>query len=151
MREISDDRLMSEALETLVSATSLGELHLLAVNSMAALIGAEQSVLWVRGAFGKPKVVAISGLSSVERNIDFTHWFESAAQIYAAHTGAAVEVVPDEFDNPRLQSERSLYLLEDALHARIIASDGQVSGGLFVSRSELFTGEEIAKIGRAHV
>lgn len=148
MREISEDRLMAEELETLVSATSSEELYLLAVNAMSALIGAEQAVLWIRGTLGKPKVVAISGLSSVERNIDFTHWFESAAQIYGAHTGAPIEAVPEEFDNPRLQSERSLYLLEDALHARLTASNGQVLGGLFVSRSGLFTEEEIARLDR---
>ena len=148
MREISQYSLMADELETLVSATSVEELYLLAVNAMASLIGAEQAVLWIRGAWGGPKVVAVSGLSAVERNIDFTHWFESAARIYATHTGAAIEEVPEEFDNPRLQSERSLYLLEDALHARLTASDGQVLGGLFVSRSGLFSDDEIARLER---
>ena len=146
MKEISHDRLMVEEIETLISATSAEEMYLLAANAMATLIGAEQSVLWIRRPLGKPKVVAIAGLSSVERNIDFTHWFESAAQMYALQSGAAVEPVPEEFDNPRLQSERSIYLLEDALHARLIASDGQVFGGLFVSRTDLFTGDEISRL-----
>jgi len=73
MREISEDRLIAEELEMLVSAASLEELHLIAVNAMASLIGAEQAVLWMAGGLGKPRVMAISGLSSVERNIDFTH------------------------------------------------------------------------------
>ncbi len=148
MQETTADKLMAEELETLLSATSAEELYLLAVNAMSSLIGAEQAVLWIRGAFGSPKVVAIAGLSAVERNIDFTHWFESAARIYGAHTGSPIEAVPEEFENPRLQSERALYLLEDALHARLMSSDGQVLGGLFVARSGLFNQEEISRLDR---
>lgn len=150
MREISEDRLIAEELEMLVSAASVEELHLIAVNAMASLIGAEQAVLWMAGGLGKPRVMAISGLSSVERNIDFTHWFESAAQVVGTQpdTDMVIEAVPEEFDNPRLQSERSIYLLEDALHAKLVTRDRELLGGLFVSRSGQFSQEEIARLAR---
>lgn len=151
MHETSDDSLLAGELETLLSATSKEELYLLAANGMATLVGAEQAVVWVRGGLGKPRVVAISGLSSVERNIDFTHWFESAAQVFSEHSGTLIEAVPEEFENQRLHAERSLYLLEDALHARLVSTRGEVLGGLFVSRSGLFTEEEIVRLHRYSV
>ena len=143
MHETSDDTLLAGELETLLSATSKEELYLIAANGMASLIGAEQAVVWVRGSLGKPRVVAISGLSVVERNIDFTHWFESAAQVFGDHSGELIEAVPEDFENQRLHAERSLYLLEDAFHARLVSASGEVLGGLFVSRSGLFTQEDI--------
>ena len=148
MHQTTDDNLLAEELETLLSATSLEELYLLAANGMANLVGAEQAVVWARGKMGKPRVVAISGLSSVERTIDFTHWFESAAQVFGGRTGELVEAVPENFENQRLHAERSLYLLEDALHARLVSAGGDVLGGLFVSRSGLFNQEEIAHLHR---
>ena len=148
IREISEDQLLAAELEALISAASEQEFFLIAANAMSLLIGAEQAVVWVRNSLGKSRVVAISGLSSVERNIDFTHWFESVAQTFGAHTGSPIEVVPEEFENARLQSERELYLLEDALHVRLLTNTGEVLGGLFVSRSGAFSDDEIGRLSR---
>ena len=143
----SSEAQRSEAeLETLISARSEEELFLLAANAMASFIDAEQAVLWVRSAFGRPHVAAISGLSSVDRHIDFTHWFEAAAKIYLTTESPIVSPVPEHFENPRLQSERPLYLLEDALHAKIMSSQNEIIGGMFVSRSSPFTDWEISRL-----
>ena len=143
---IIEDKLIGTELAALISASSESELFLIVANAMATLVDAEQAVVWLRRIGGKPYVVSVSGLSSVERNIDFTHWFEAAAKLFLDDPDPPIELVPDYFDNPRLQHERSLYLLSEALHAKLVSTDGQVIGGIFISRTTPFTDADVARL-----
>lgn len=142
----TEEKLLGKELETLVSASSEQELFLVAANAMATLIDAEQAVVWLRRVGGNPYVVAIAGISSIERNIDFTHWFEAAAKASLDDSGAPIDWVPEQFDNPRLQHERSLYLLEEALHAKLFSAENEVTGGIFVSRTKPFTDGDVSRL-----
>ena len=146
MDAINEEKLLGKELETMVSATSEDELFLIVANAMATLVDAEQAVVWLRGTTGKPYVVAISGLSTVERHNDFTHWFEAAAESFLDPSTPNIELVPDYFDNPRLQHERSVYLLAEALHAKLRSENGDIFGGIFVSRSTPISDVEVARL-----
>jgi multidrug resistance efflux pump len=143
---IIEDKLIGTELAALISASSESELFLIVANAMATIVDAEQAVVWLRRIGGKPYVVSVSGLSSVERNIDFTHWFEAAAKLFLGDPDPPIELIPDYFDNPRLQHERSLYLLSEALHAKLVSTDGQVIGGIFISRTTPFTDADVARL-----
>lgn len=140
------DRLLAEV-EALLDSRSESDACQIAANAMAALLGAEQAVLWLRRS-GRPKVEAIAGLANVERNIDFTHWFESLARHMLAVQSDVTEAVPEYFDDTYLQAERSIYLLEDALHARIVDDHGHTIGGLFVARAAPFDARDADILAR---
>ena len=133
--------------EALLSSTSEADTCLVAVNAIASLMDADQSVLWMR-RFGGPKVVSIAGLATVERHTDFTHWFETLARQFLKPVGDAIVPVPDTFDDAYLQSERGLYLLEHSLHIRLSTAEGDLLGGLFVARDHACSAEELQALTR---
>ena len=133
--------------EALLSTRSEADTSLVAVNAMAALVGAGQAVMW-RRRFGRPIIVAVAGLATIERHNDFTHWFEMLARQFIKLGNSPIELIPDIFDDTYLQNDRGLYLLEHSLHVPLHTSDSRVIGGLFLARDHGFTPEEIELLGR---
>lgn len=146
MKETSQATLLAET-EALLSTSSAADTSLVAVNAMAVLVGAGQAVMW-RRSFGRPKIVAVAGLASVERHTDFTHWFEMLARQFMKPANRTVELMPDIFDDSLLQSDRGLYLLEHSLHVPLCTSNSGVIGGLFVARDHGFSPLETEILGR---
>ncbi len=133
--------------EALLTSRSEADTCLVAVNAMAPLLDAGQSVLWMR-RFGGPRVVSVAGLATVERNTDFTHWFETLARLFQEPDTAPVSPVPEQFSDTYLQSERALYLLEHALHVTLRGARNEVIGGLFIARDHPYTEEELEALAR---
>jgi len=135
------NKLLLNEINLLLGAHSIADATQIAANAMANLLDADQAVLWIWRR-GGPKIEAISGISSVERNIDFTHWFEALASEMISNHQGTVEFIPDNFESSYLQAERSIYLLNEALHARLIDENGHLVGGLFVARTNIFDNED---------
>lgn len=138
-------RLLAEIV-LLLGAQSVTDACQIAVNAMATLVEADQAALWIWRR-GSPKIEALSGISSVDRNIDFTNWFEALASEMLSNHHGSVEFIPEYFDNTYLQAERSIYLLGEALHAKMVDESGQVVGGLIVSRSKPFEKVDLEILG----
>jgi multidrug resistance efflux pump len=138
-------RLLVE-IDLLLGANSFTDTCQIAANAMATLMGADQAVLWIWRR-GGPKIEALSGISSVDRNIDFTHWFEALASEMLANHPRSVEFIPEYFDSSYLQAERSIYLLSEALHARLVDENGQLVGGLFVACTRPFEKIDLEILG----
>jgi len=146
MNETLQTTLLAET-EALLSASSEADTVLVAVNAMAALVGAGQAVMW-RRRFGRPSIVAVAGIASIERHTDFTHWFELLARQFLGPANAPVQLIPDVFDDMYLRTERGHYLLEYSRHLPLRDSDSRVIGGIFVARSHEFSPGEIEILGR---
>jgi hypothetical protein len=138
-------RLLVE-IDLLLGAHSVADTCQIAANSMASLLEADQAILWI-WRHGSPKIEALSGISSVDRNIDFTHWFEALAREMLSNHHGPVEFIPEYFDNSYLQAERSIYLLSEALHARLVDEHDQLVGGLFIARTKPFEPVEFEIFG----
>ena len=136
-----EQRLLEE-IRYILAATSLVDTCQIAVNAMASLMEADQAVLWLRRQ-GRPKVEAVLGIFNVERNIDFSHWFEALARELQEKQQYDVDFIPENFESSYLQAERSIYLLSESLHAKLVDENGHLVGGLFVGRSYSFTKQEI--------
>ena len=146
MNETLQTTLLAET-EALLSSSSEADTALVAVNAFAALVGAGQAVMW-RRHFGRPRIVAVAGLASVERHTDFTHWFELLAGQFLGPGNALIQLIPDVFDDTYLRTDRGLYLLEHSRHLPLRDSDSHVIGGIFVARDHGFSSEEIEILGR---
>jgi len=133
--------------EALLSSYSEADTCLVSVNAMAPLLGAGQAVLWMRRT-GGPKIASISGLAKIERHTDFTHWFETLARSFQKSDGDVIAPVPDTFNDTYLQSERAIYLLEHALHIRLVTADDELMGGLFIARDQAYSVEELQALLR---
>jgi len=138
-------RLLLE-IDLILSAKSIADSCQIAVNAMASLLEADQAVLWI-WRHGRPKIEALSGISSVERNIDFTHWFEALAREMLSNHQGPIDSIPEYFDSSYLQAERSIYLLNEVLHARLTDEHNQLVGGLFISRTKPFEPVEFEILG----
>lgn len=133
--------MLADELEALVASVSLKLTSMLAANAMAALGEAGQAVLWATSPWGSPRVVGIAGVSAVQRHIDFTNWFEAAAQDgclrrqASAHDKDSLTVLDGTFASPRVERDRHLYLLKHTLHLRLQSPTGETFGGVFVTRA----------------
>lgn len=138
-------RLLAE-IDLLLGAQSVTDACQIAVNAMASLVEADQAALWIWRR-GGPKIEALSGISNVDRNIDFTNWLEALAREMLSNHDDFVELIPEYFDNSYLQAERSIYLLGEALHAKLIDQNGRTVGGLIVSRTKTFEKVDLEILG----
>jgi len=138
-------RLLLE-IDLLFGANTVADSCQIAANAMASLLEADQAILWI-WRHGSPKIEALAGISSVDRNIDFTHWFEALASEMISNHQSPVEFIPEYFDNAYLQAERSIYLLNEVLHARLVDEHSELVGGLFVARTKPFEKAEIEILG----
>lgn len=134
-------------MEVLLSTNSEADTTRVAVNAMAALFGAGQAIMW-RHYFGRPRIVAVAGLTCVERHTDFTHWFETLALQFLSPGNSPIELIPDVLSDAYLDTDRGLYLLEYSLHVSLRDSEGSVIGGIFVARDHGFSSDEIETLGR---
>ena len=146
MNETFQATLLAET-EALLRTSSAADTALVAVNAIAALVGAGQVVMW-RRHWGRPRIVAVAGLASVERHTDFTHWFEMLARQFPGTGNTPVEWIPDIFDDTYLRTDRGLYLLEHSRHLPLRTVDGVAIGGIFVARDHGFSAQEITILGR---
>lgn len=132
---IPSSDLLAAELENLIVSESLRQSCILVANSMAALCDASQAVLWTANAWGSPRIIGISGLSEVQRNIDFTNWFEAAAPHAVTHDAETLTFLDQPFASPRIEKDRHFYLLKHTLHLRLQSPAGQTFGGVFVTRA----------------
>ena len=146
MSESLQATLLAE-MEVLLSTNSEADTTRVAVNAMAALVGAGQAIMW-RCYLCRPRIVAVSGLTSVERHTDFAHWFETLALQFLSPANTPIGLIPDVLSDTYLNTDRGLYLLEHSLHLSLRDSDGSVIGGIFVARDHGFSSDEIETLGR---
>jgi len=117
-------------------AASAQELAFIMVNETHGLVPYRQAVLWQREARGRGKVIALSGIPSVERNAPFTLWLGRALS-HLDLTGASDDIRPvDASDLPgALGEEWSQWLPAYGLWVPLTTSAG-ILGALLLAREQ---------------
>lgn len=126
------------------ACTSNREVAFRAVNETAGALRFDQAVLWRLGAFGRPIVVAASGLADVSVDSPYQQWL---AQVIRSAT-------PDPFTAPHaftladlpeeLAEEGAEWSAANLLICPLIGASGEPLGGLAFMRAEPFSGGETA-------
>jgi hypothetical protein len=119
-------------------AKSVEELAFVAVNEFHALIGFRQAVLFVRG-----QPVAISGLTTVERDAPFPVWVAHAMRKHLAG-GKGASLTSADIDG-EAQAQWGEYLPAHVLLVPV-AGDGKHLGTLMFARDEAFAPPEISAL-----
>jgi len=117
-------------------AATVQELAFIMVNETHGLVPYRQAALWQREASGRGKVVALSGIPSVERNAPFTLWLNRALS-RLDRTGSAADIRPvDASTIPgAIGEEWSQWLPAYGLWVPLATSSGVV-GALLLAREQ---------------
>lgn len=132
-----------EECELLGRASSMQELHVLAANALSALTRSGQVLLWKMSIWGKPELVAIAGLTQIQRHNDLTNWFEGLARVCLISGTDEFEELPTPIPDPHLEAQRGQYLFQHTVHGLLRDKQQAVIGGVFLSKSTPWTDVEI--------
>lgn len=126
------------------ACSSNREVAFRAVNESSGALRFDQAVLWRSDAFGRPVVVAASGLADLSGDSPYQQWFSRVVRSlveepFSAPKAASLAELP-----PALAEEGEEWSVAHMLLCPLIGADGDPLGGIAFFRSEPFSGGEAA-------